>query len=61
MKKLLASKTIWMAFLIFGGSILNGLGVINISLEQNAMWIGIAIGVIQFILRIVTKTEIVIK
>lgn len=60
-KNLLSSKTIWVAFLIFVGSILVQAGVVDLSLEETAGWIGIAIGAIQFILRLVTKSEITIE
>ncbi len=60
-KGLLSSRTIWVALLIFVGSILQGTGIISVPLEETAAWIGMAIGAIQFILRIVTKKEIVIK
>jgi hypothetical protein len=61
MKKWYTSKTLWVAFLIFGGSLLKATGVIDVPLEENAVWIGMAIGVVQFILRLVTKSEVVIE
>ena len=60
-KGLLSSKTVWMAFLIFGASILKVTGIVDVPVDEGAAWIGIAIGAIQFVLRIVTKSEIVIK
>lgn len=60
-KNILASKTFWMAFFIFVGSMLKITGVAEIPVDDNAAWMGVGISVIQVILRLVTKSEIVIK
>jgi hypothetical protein len=50
-----------MAFFIFVGSMLKITGVAEIPVDDNAAWMGVGISVIQVILRLVTKSEIVIK
>jgi len=58
-KKWYESKTILVALLLGIAGILAILGVIPESLiDQNAGWVGIAISVIQVILRLVTKKPI---
>ena len=60
-KSFLASRTMWVALLIFIGSVLSATKVVDLSLAETAPWIGMAIGVIQMILRSVTKSNITIE
>lgn len=55
------SKSIWVAFFIFVGSILAGTGVIELDLSPEATWIGIAWSIVQFLLRLVTKEPVTLK
>ena len=48
------SKTFWVGVLIFVASLLVTLGIVDIPLDPDAAWVGIAWGVIQTILRFLT-------
>ena len=58
MKNVLQSKTIWIALLIFVASVLSALKIVDLPLSPDAAWMGIALSVIQVILRLVTKSEV---
>lgn len=60
-KGILSSRTMWVAILIFGASMLSVFGVYELPTGEAAAWIGVAIGVIQAALRFITKKEIVIE
>ena len=57
-KKWYLSKTVWAAFLVFIVSILNIAGLTDLELAMDAEWIGVAISVIFFVLRLVTKEPV---
>ena len=57
-KKWYLSKTVWAAFLVFVVSILNMVGLTDLELAMDAEWIGVAISVIFFVLRLVTKEPV---
>lgn len=57
-KKWYLSKTVWAAFLVFVVSILNIAGLTDLPLEMNAEWVTIAISVIFFALRLITKQPV---
>lgn len=59
-KKWYLSKTIWVGFIVFVASLLSFFGIVELELSPEAEWVGIAWGVIQVVLRMVTK-EAVIK
>ena len=48
------SKTFWVGILIFVASLLVSLGILEIPLDPDAAWVGIAWGIIQTILRLIT-------
>lgn len=60
-KRWYESRTIWVAVLIFGASVLQQTGVINVPLETTATWVGMGIAVIQVVLRTITKKDITIE
>jgi hypothetical protein len=60
-KKWYTSKTVWVSLIIFFGSILSALNVINLDLSPDAAWVGIAWSVIQMGLRLITKQPVSAK
>lgn len=57
-KKWYLSKTVWAAFLVFVVSILNMAGLTSLDLSMEAEWVTIAISVIFFALRLITKQPV---
>ena len=58
-KKWYMSKSLWVAFIVFVGSILAYAGVVNpLDLSPDAVWVGIAWSVIQTVLRAVTNQPV---
>lgn len=55
------SRTFWVGVLIFGASLLVSLGVIDLPLDPDAAWVGIAWGIIQTVLRFLTGTPIALS
>jgi uncharacterized membrane protein YhdT len=55
------SKVFWVAVLIIGAALLNLTGVVKLPLDFEASWIATALGIILFILRLVTKEPIVFE
>jgi len=60
MKKWYTSKTLWVAFVVFGLSAAKAGGVNVPVLTEDSATMGIILSVIQTILRLVTKSEVVI-
>lgn len=61
MKKWYTSKTLWVAFIIFGLSAAKAGGVNVPVLTEDGATMGIILSIIQTILRLVTKSEVVIS
>ena len=61
MKQWYTSKTLWVAFLVFIAAIINLTGLVNLPVDPEASWVAIALSVVQFVLRLVTKEPIVIE
>lgn len=52
------SKTVWVAFFVFVASILVATGTLDIPLDPDSAWIGIAWSIVQTILRFFTKSSV---
>lgn len=61
MKAWYLSKTVWVSFFIFVASILVASGLIDVELDPDAAWVGIAWSIVQFLLRLVTKEPVAKK
>lgn len=61
MKVFYKSKVFWVAVLIIGAAVLNLTGWVNLSLDPESSWIAVALGIVSFILRLVTKEPIVLE
>ena len=55
------SKVFWVAVLIIAGAGLNLTGLISLPLDASATWVAAALGVITFILRLLTSEPIVFE
>ncbi len=55
------SRTLWVGLLIFVASLLVSLGVVDVPLDPDAAWVGVAWGVIQTILRFITGTPLAVS
>jgi len=58
MKKWYLSKSIWVFGLLFVGSVLKAIGILDIPLDETATWVTIALSFIGFALRLITKEQI---
>jgi small-conductance mechanosensitive channel len=58
MKSIFLSKTIWVFFVLFIGSILNITGIVTLDLSPDAGWLSMVISVIGIVLRLITKEPI---
>jgi hypothetical protein len=57
-KRWYESKTVWAAFLVFVGSILNAMGLTGLELAMGAEWVAAALAFVFFALRLVTRAPI---
>jgi len=48
------SRTFWVGVFIFVASLLAALGIIDVPLDPDAAWVGIAWGIVQTLLRFIT-------
>ena len=55
------SKTFWVGILIFAASIFVSLGILDLEISPDAAWVGIAWGVIQTVLRLITGEPLTVK
>jgi len=58
MKTWYTSKTIWVALIILVASFLVHFGVVDVPLDPDAAWVATVWGVVQVLLRLITKTEV---
>ncbi len=52
------SRTFWVGIFIFVASILVSAGIVDVPLDPDAAWVGIAWGVVQTILRFITGSPV---
>ncbi len=60
-KTIFMSKTFWVSVFVFVAGVLKLAGVVDLPVDADAAWIGIAWGLVQFLLRLVTKEPVVKK